>query len=417
MLLLTPVENASTGSEPGTAWRWAQSPDGLKLTRQGLSPLAELPQEAECVLVIPPDQLSWHRVSWPKIAPARLRAALEGLLEEHLLDDPALLHFALEPGLKPGSAASGWVAVCHKARLHAQLQALEQAGRPVGRILPAACPQPQEQLWLQGEGDRSWGIATGPDGVLVLPLADQSQTEPNRAEPAIPATLRLWLAPRAPADEASRPAASADAAHLALAEQAWPELQWSVATAPERWLQSLRQGWNLAQFDLKLSASQRRGQWLPRAWRTLARDPAWRPVRWSLGALLGLQLLGLNLLAWQEQAAERAQKAELQTLLTQTFPQVQLVLDAPRQMQAELERLRQQQGELGGGDFESLLAALGASGQPVSWQKIEFGSGQAKLIGVRLDAAAEQSLQGALQARGWRVEPNGNDWRLEWERK
>ncbi|MEN9475669.1 MAG: hypothetical protein RIS48_2391, partial [Pseudomonadota bacterium] len=149
----------------------------------------------------------------------------------------------------------------------------------------------------------------------------------------------------------------------------------------------------------------------------LARDPAWRPVRWSLGALLGLQLLGLNLLAWQEQAAERAQKAELQTLLTQTFPQVKLVLDAPRQMQAELERLRQQQGELGGGDFESLLAALGAGGQPVSWQKIEFGSGQAKLIGVRLDAAAEQSLQGALQARGWRVEPNGNDWRLEWERK
>ena len=72
------------------------------------------------------------------------------------------------------------------------------------------------------------------------------------------------------------------------------------AAAPERWLQSLRQGWNLAQFDLKLSASQRRGKWLPRAWRTLARDPAWRPVRWSLGALLGLQLLGLNLLAWQE---------------------------------------------------------------------------------------------------------------------
>ena len=81
------------------------------------------------------------------------------------------------------------------------------------------------------------------------------------------------------------------------------------------------------------------------------------------------------------------------------------------------ERLRQQRGELGGGDFESLLAALGASGQPVSWQKIEFGAGQTRLIGIRLDAAAEQSLQGALQARGWRVEPNGNDWRLEWERK
>lgn len=417
MLLLTPVETASTGSEPGTAWRWAQSPDGLKLARQGLSPITDLPQEAECVLVIPPEQLSWHRVSWPKIAPARWRAALEGLLEEHLLDDPALLHFALEPGLKPGSAGSGWVAVCHKARLHAQLQALEQAGRPVGRIVPAACPQPTQQLWLQGEGDRSWAIAAGPEGLLVLPLADAANADPSRSEPAIPASLRLWLAQDPSDGEASRPAASADAAHLALAEQAWPELPWSVASAPERWLQSLRQGWNLAQFDLRLSASQRRGQWLPRAWRTLARDPAWRPVRWSLGALLGLQLLGLNLLAWQEQAAYRKQQAELQSVLTQTFPQVKLVLDAPRQMQAELERLRQQRGELGGGDLESLLAALGASGQPPSWQKIEFGPGQAKLIGIRLDAAAEQSLQGALQARGWRVEPQGNDWRLEWERK
>ncbi len=417
MLLLTPVETASTGSEPGTAWRWAQSPDGLKLARQGLSPLAELPADAECVLVIPPDQLSWHRITWPRIAAARLRAALEGLLEEHLLDDPALLHFALEPGLKPGSAASGWVAVCHKARLHAQLQTLAQAGRSVGRILPAVCPQAQDQLWLQGEGDRSWAIATGPDGVLVLPLADQARGDTSRAEPAIPTTLRLWLTQRAATGASGHSVTRADAAHLALAEQAWPELKWQVATAPERWLQSLRQGWNLAQFDLKLSASQRRGQWLPRAWRTLARDPAWRPVRWSLGALLGLQLLGLNLLAWQERAAEQAQKTELKTLLTQTFPQVRLVLDAPRQMQAELERLRQQQGGLGAGDFESLLAVLGASGQPVSWQKIEFGSGQARLIGVRLDAAAEQALQGALQARGWRVEPNGNDWRLEWERK
>ena len=417
MLLLTPVETASTGSEPGTAWRWAQSPDGLKLARQGLSPITDLPQEAECVLVIPPEQLSWHRVSWPKIAPARWRAALEGLLEEHLLDDPALLHFALEPGLEPGAAGSGWVAVCHKARLNAQLQALEQAGRPVGRILPAACPQPAPQLWLQGEGDRSWAIATGPEGVLVLPLADPAQADSHRSEPAIPALLRLWLAQGQSDDEASRPAASADAAHLAQAEQAWPELQWTMASAPERWLQSLRQGWNLAQFELRLSASQRRGQWLPRAWRMLARDPAWRPVRWSLGALLGLQLLGLNLLAWQEQTAYRKQQAELQSLLTQTFPQVKLVLDAPRQMQAELERLRQQRGELGGGDLESLLAALGASGQPLGWQKIEFGPGQTKLIGVRLDAAAEQLLQDALRARGWRVEPNGNDWRLEWERK
>lgn len=417
MLLLTPVENASTGSMPGTVWRWAQSTDGLKPARLGLSPAAELPPDAECVLVVPAEQLSWHRVQLPKISQARLRAALDGLLEEQLLDDPAQLHFALEPGAKHGSAGSCWIAACRKVWLQAQLQALEQAQRPVGRIVPAISPQPVEQLWLQEDAGQAWCMASGPAGVLVLPLPHLAQSKSDTTTPAIPNTIRKWLTTGRPGSEVSTPSASADAAHLALAEQAWPQLEWNMATAPERWLQSLRQGWNLAQFDLRLSASQRRGQWLPRAWRTLTRDPGWRPVRWSLGTLLGLQLLGLNLLAWQEHRAEQAQKTELRALLAQTFPQIKLVLDAPRQMQAELDRLRQQQGELGGGDLESLLAALGSADQPARWQKIEFNPGQAKLTDVALDAAGQQALQSALQARGWRVETSGSDWRLDWEKR
>ena len=410
MLLLTPVENAPTGAAPGASWRWAQSSDGLTLARQGQSAPIDLPPDAECVLVVPPARLSWHRVKLPKVANARLRALLDGLLEEHLLDEPAQLHFALEPGAKPGQTEPCWIAVCQRAWLDTQLQALEQAGRPVGRIVPAVSPQPNGQLWIQAEDEQPWCLATGPEGVLALPLDSATAVDP-----AIAATLSQWLTVRA--SGAPGPTASADAAHLTLAEQTWPTLDWTVATAPVRWLQSLRQGWNLAQFDLRLSAGRGAGQWLPRAWRTLMRDPAWRPVRWSLAVLLGLQLLGLNLLAWQAHRAEQVQKSELRALLTQTFPQLKLVLDAPRQMQAELDRLRQQQGELGGGDVESLLDALGRSGQRAAWQKIEFGSGQATLSGLALDATERQALQAALEARGWRVEPAGQDWRLSWERK
>jgi general secretion pathway protein L len=412
VLLLTPVENALTGTAPGASWRWAQSSDGLTLTRQGQSAPSELPPAAECVLVVPPARLAWHRVRLPKIAKARLRTLLEGLLEEHLLDEPAQLHFALEPGAQAGQADPCWVAICQRAWLDAQLQALEQAGRPAGRIVPAISPQPNGQLWLQAEAEQSWCLATSPAGVLALPLDCAAAVDPGSA-----AVLNQWLALHPVASDAPRPTASADAAHLALAERTWPTLDWSVATAPERWLQALRQGWNLAQFDLRLSASRGAGQWLPRAWRRLTRDPAWRPVRWSLAALLGLQLLGLNLLAWQAVRVERAQQRELRALLTQTFPQVKLVLDPPRQMQAELERLRQQQGALGGGDVERLLDALGRSGQGAAWQKIEFGPGQATLSGLPLDATEQQALQAALQASGWRVEPAGPDWRLSWERR
>ncbi len=416
MLLLTPAETAPSGSATGTPWRWALSSDEQRPASQGLSALAELPPDAECVLVVPPGQLSWHRVTLPKLAPARLRAALEGLLEEHLLDDPAQLHFALEPGTRPGQAASPWVAACRRDWLKPQLQALEQAGRPASRIVPSVCPQAARQLWLQEDGGQSWCLAAGPDGVLALPLPGHADRDALMTQ-SLPPAIRAWLAAHLPADAAAEVTACADATHLEQAEQAWPQEQWNMASAPERWLQSLRQGWDLAQFDLRLAAPGRGGQRLARAWRSLTREPAWRPLRWSLGALLGLQLLGLNLLAWQERRTEQAQQAELKSLLTQTFPQVRLVLDAPRQMRTELERLRQQQGELGGGDLESLLAALGSSGQPASWKRIEFGPGQARLMGVQAGADAQQALQAALQARGWRTEISGSDWRLEWEKQ
>lgn len=109
MLLLTPAENAPTGDAAGPFWYWVLSADGQQPSGQGVSACAELPQDAECVLVVPVWQLSWQRVALPKVAPARLRAALDGLLEEHLLDDTAQLHFALEPGSRPGQAAGIWV--------------------------------------------------------------------------------------------------------------------------------------------------------------------------------------------------------------------------------------------------------------------------------------------------------------------
>lgn len=410
MLLLTPIENALPGAPAQTPWRWAQSQDGQSVTRQGQGPASELPPDAECVLVVPPSRLSWQRVTLPKVAPARLRAALDGLLEERLLDEPALLHYALAPGARPGQAEPCWIAVCAKAWLQSQLQALEQAGRPAGRIIPAVSPQANDSMRLESDGGQTWCIASGPLGVLALPL-------PADHAPAMPLAMRQWLVAMASGAAAPAPDACADAASLALAEACWPDRQWVMTSAPERWLRQLRQGWNLAQFDLRLAARPGRWQWWPRAWRTLTRDPAWRPVRWSLGALLAIQLVGLNALAWREHRAWQAQQDEMGALLTRTFPQVKLVLDAPRQMQVELDRLRQQQGELGTGDLESLLHALGGTGQAGGWQRIEFSPGQARLVGPSPTGAALQQLQAMLVALGWQGEPAGSEWRLSWERK
>src|SRR6188768_93500 len=135
------------GSPTGTTeWAYALTADGHAVADHGRSPAALLPLPrgagAEVVAVVPVRALAWHRVVLPKgIAPGtpRLRAVLEGLLEEQLLDDTDSVHLALQPGARAGDTA--WVAVCDRAWLRAALQALETAQRPATRIVPEFAPE------------------------------------------------------------------------------------------------------------------------------------------------------------------------------------------------------------------------------------------------------------------------------------
>eukprot|EP01034_Spumella_vulgaris_P029568 gene29568-36638_t len=80
--------------------QWAQTP---------LLPRAD--RQTEVVALVPAGALSWHRVTLPaglhKQA-SRLQAALQGLLEDALLDDPAQLHLALQAQWK--NTEQPWVA-------------------------------------------------------------------------------------------------------------------------------------------------------------------------------------------------------------------------------------------------------------------------------------------------------------------
>ena len=112
-------------------WDWVLSADGAGVGARGRGRAATLPACDRLVLALEPAALGWHRVELPRVAPARLRAALEGLLEEALLDEPSQLHLALEPGAAPGQPA--WVAVLRRERLADALATLEASGREVDR--------------------------------------------------------------------------------------------------------------------------------------------------------------------------------------------------------------------------------------------------------------------------------------------
>ena len=387
MLILTPSDFSLAPADGPTAQlSWVRSGDGQQSLEHGRCAASLLPAEAEVVLALPVRALSWHRLAVPKVAASRLRAVLDGLLEERLLSDTTELHFALEPGARAGQTL--WVAACDKAWLRSWLQALEAAGRPVSRIVPMLWPSADAMHWAHDSGGHAWLGSASAEGVRCLPLAAM-----GAGRTAADATDAQWLA---------------DPAVAAQAEQA---LDRRLAPVPlHNWLLRVAQSdWNLAQFDLSLSSGARRGQRLRQALRQFRTAPAWRPARWGLAALLVAQLLGLNVAAWQERSSLDAKRQAVRHTLQQTFPNVTLVLDAPLQMQRELAQLQQAGGQLSGRDLEAMLSALGSSGPGTAAQRLVYSPGE-----LRLQAPEDQlrAQAQALQGGAWNAQIDGQALRL-----
>ena len=362
----------------GTEWVWAHSRNGQTLDDHGQSATVLLPHDDTVVLVLPARAMSWHRVAVPKIGGSRLRQALDGLLEDRLLADPAQLHLALQPNWQPGQQA--WVLACDKTTLQAHLAVLQAAGRPASRIVPDLPPATQTHLHALVQDGQPWLVGTGPLGVLVQPLDEHTTAampDPEggtrRAEPAC--------------------------AGLAEAATGHP---FAIDTPAQRLLRSTQGDWNAAQFDLRLSAGARRGQRLRDGWLQFAHAPAWRATRWGLGLWAASALLGINALAWQEKQALQAKQQQAKQLLTATFPGVTLVLDAPLQMQRELAALQRSSGQLGQGDAEQLLVDFSnISLDLIGFSAMNFNNQETRLTLTQTTDANVNTLRQGLRAQGW----------------
>ena len=384
---------------PPADYAFATSADGQDLATHGSAAPALLPaagRAVEVVAVVPAARLSWQRVNLPRgVGPGspRLRGVLEGLLEDQLLDEPPALHFALQPGAQPGGSA--WVAVCERAWLAAHLAALDAAGRPPARIVPELSPQHgPTRLWLSGEPERPWLLMSGdgvPGGAQALPFGPGSAA----------------LLPAAAAD-APAPELLAEPALAALAEQAF-QRPVAIRSAAERLLHASRSPWDLAQLEFSRGGRARAARRAGTLWRDFLHAPAWRPARWALALLLLVNLAGLNLLAWRTGQALAAQRQAQQVLLTDTFPQVKVVVDAPVQMAREVAALRQATGAASGRDLEPMLQAFGqlalTQQAPTA---IEFEAGELRLKGLTLAAGALAEANPRLRPLGLHLRTEGD---------
>jgi general secretion pathway protein L len=382
LVVVLPPHTVTTATE----FAYVVSNDGATVARYGAAQASVLPTPAgagsETVAVVPAGMLSWHPVELPKGTAARsprLRAVLEGLLEDRLLDEPETLHFALQPQLR--AEGSMLVATCNREWLRGALQVLESAGRPVSRIVPEFTPQAPPALYAVGDAEDALLVAVTPDGVAALPLAATS----------------LSLLPSLPQDTVL----VAEPAVAALAEQVLqhqPVLQQSA----ERFLRAAQSDWDLAQFELSMS-----GQAFKRfgaLWGDVVSSPQWRPARWGAALLVALNLVGLNAWAWRERSALDEKRAVMQRTLTETFPNVKVVVDAPLQMEREVAALQQSAGSTSGRDLEAMLAAVAATLPPERTPTgIDYTNGELRLRGLTLAPQQALGVAAAMRAHGYRA--------------
>ncbi len=382
LIVLLPPQQVTAATE----FEYALTNDGSTVEAHGTAQAALLPLPtrtgAEVVAVVPTGMISWHRVDLPKGTSARsprLRAVLEGVLEDRLLDEPEALHFALQPQVR-GSGPL-WVATVDRTWLRAAVQVLEAAARPAARIVPEFAPEGEPALYAMGDAQRPVLVLASSEGVTALPLSSTA----------------LALLPSLPKDTPL----VAEPAVAQLAEQVLQH-QPVLQHAAERWLRSARSAWDLAQFEFASSGRARALKKLGTAWADVLAAPQWRPARWGALLLVAINLIGLNAWAWRERSALDEKRQAVRRTLTQTFPQVKVVVDAPVQMEKEVAALRQVTGATSGRDLEAMLGALSTVAppqRPVSG--LDFSSGELRVRGLALRPEEAQALGAALKGQGY----------------
>ena len=385
------------GAEPeaprhGGDYRYALSPDGLALADHGQCAAALLPKADSIVAVLCDSDVSWHRIVLPKAPASRLRAALVGVLEEALLDEPEGVHLAVAPQAAAGQPT--WVAAVDARWLRAEIAALEKAEVFIDRIVPMAWPDDPPVGHFAETEDEGAGAVQGialhwshSDGVASLRL------QGGLARALVPT----------PAPPGTRWSATPGAA--AAGEQ-WLGAPVNVMPDGQRLLQAARSLWNLRQFDM---TRRNRGARVLRDGVRQFLSPAWRSARWGLVALLVAQIAGLNLWAWHQRATIAAKRIAMQELVKAAYPRVSafdVQRDAAAVMQRESQALRSQAGKPGDADLEVLLQAAAAAwpaDRPPA-EHVRFESGKLTLSTGGWTPQQIEQLASQLRPAGWQVD-------------
>jgi general secretion pathway protein L len=269
----------------------------------------------------------------------------------------------------------GWIAAARTAHLNICLNAFKDDNRLIDSVVPLFEPFDDFDFSVQCEPDlgqdtkhpihiyaeRAWDahwmlVAVTSEGVLSLP-----STAPM---------VQAWLEDASVVWSAEPDIA--DAVSQWVGQEVMP-----VAKVQRMWL-AAQDGSNLLQFEMAVSSKgvRRYKQWLSQL-----KAQSWRPIYVGLAFLVLAHAMGLQFYVWSISRLVRHKQDEIHAITQQTFPSIQVVLDAPKQMQNELDLRKNQQGEAGSHDFETLLnevSSVWPTGKPWATQ-VDYESGELTL--------------------------------------
>ena len=366
------------------------------IEHQGIATLPELSatlaQVERVILLVAASDVTLLRLRVPPLSPARLKAALPNLVEEHLISNSAdciLVAGAPEDGMRT-------VAVVQRAWLETIAKALADDDVRSAIAVPA-------QLCLSSHPDAACAIVDWRADQLAVTL----RLSPHEG-------LGIALAPSSSPDEVidAITAVARDAPlTLHVPDDLLGEYRSAMQTAPDlaRRVTLDRADWSCwlqdadkADLDLLSGVDHRHGD-----------GDAWRRWRWPIALAAGLvaiNVVGLYADWWRMKSeADGARSAMLRTFMT-TYPKETVILDPAAQMKQKIAADRAAAGQFAPDDFLMLVSALGDAASNVprgapagKTQRIASLEYRERSLSVRTQSGADgydERVASALKARG-----------------
>ncbi|MCS0584382.1 type II secretion system protein GspL [Massilia pinisoli] len=334
--------------------RFALVTDGGMIDQHGEGPLRNLGDlvgtSRRIVLLLAAADVSLLSVQAPPLSGARLKAALPGLVEEHILGDPADAVLVAAPEQPDGTRP---IAVADRDWLEALVRSLLVQGARAVTAVPAQLCLPLQpgsvaaaisgvELTLRQSLFQGFGLALEATPAVVLQTARTFSGD---------APLVLYVPPAQLGE------------YQALAQDAGP----GITLEADDWVHWIA-GSKTTALDLVSGLG---------AAGSPARD--WRRWRWpiALAALvIAVNLIGLNV----DWLRLRSEATTVRQSMTQTYrnvyPRETTILDPVLQMRQHIARARANTGEVAPDEFTYLASALGeatrALGRPVGIASIEY---------------------------------------------